>query len=545
MDVLHTTRALCPECMRVLPAQIGADERGKVWMVRSCPEHGTIETMIWPDAEHYRWMASLAFPKVLPRRDALHTTAKPCPTGCGICRHHQRKPTLVEIEVTQRCNLRCPVCFMSAEASYTDVPLERLSSFFETIARTAGVDTGVQITGGEPTVRDDLPQIIRMGREHGFWGVEVNTNGVVISRDGAYLKRLVTAGLTGIYLQFDGMSPETYRQIRGVDLLDVKLRAVERCREAGVQVVLAMTIVSGINSREIGAVIDFALENVDVVAGVALQPAFTSGRFDAKRVVPLTMGDVIFMLEEQTGGLICAHDIWPLGCSHPFCDTGTFLVPNVAFAAAPDVTSGAAPDVAFAATPGVTPGATLGAICAATSDVTSTAAPAAAPDVNSRNPNSNTAPDAASDASSDARAYPSITQNYIPVTRGLSRDEYLALYNSNSPQGSVFGDIVAKKRLSPERGLSVIIMNYMDAFSADLERMEECSMYVTMPDGRLIPFCSYQLTDCAGRRVHLPWGMPTDDTGAVRWDKGTNECVSGCANECVSERANGTKEGVA
>jgi uncharacterized radical SAM superfamily Fe-S cluster-containing enzyme len=253
---------------------------------------------------------------------------------------------------------------------------------------------------------------------------------VVITQDNGYLEKLVEAGLTGVYLQFDGMSSEPYQQIRGADLLATKLRAVRRCREAGVQAVLAMTIVSGINSAEIGAVIDYALENVDVIAGVALQPAFTSGRFDAKRVVPLTMGDVIFMLDEQTKGLIQANDIWPLGCSHPLCDTGTFLVP---------------------------------------------------------------------DSMSE--------KGYLPVTRGLSREEYLALYNPDSPQGSVFGDIVAKKRLSSERGLSVIIMNYMDAFTMDLERMEECSMYVTMPDGRLIPFCSYQLTDCAGRRVHPPWGQ--------------------------------------
>jgi uncharacterized radical SAM superfamily Fe-S cluster-containing enzyme len=348
------------------------------------------------------------------------------------------------------------------------VPLERLSAFYEAIARTAGTECGVQITGGEPTLREDLPAIIRMGRERGFWGVEVNTNGVVISQGNGYLERLVEAGLTGIYLQFDGVSADAYRRIRGVDLLATKLRAVQRCREAGVQVVLAMTIVSGANSSEIGAVIGYALENVDVVAGVALQPAFTSGRFDAKRVVPLTMGDVIFMLEEQTGGLIRVEDIWPLGCSHPLCDTGTFLVAEGGGAA--DVDAGAANHT-----------------------------------------------------------------RYLPVTRGLSRDEYLALYNPDSPQGSVFGDIVARKRLSPERGLSVIIMNYMDAFTMDLERMEECSMLVTMPDGRLIPFCSYQLTDCAGQRVFPPWGMPTDERGAVDWsERGVQAGVQETVQEGVA-----------
>lgn len=441
--VLHTTRALCPECLKVLDAQISTDSQSKVWMTRTCPEHGETATMIWPDGEHYRWITSLAFPKAAPNQDAVRTSAKPCPTGCGICQRHVRKPTLVEIEVTQRCNLRCPVCFMSAESDSSDVPLNKIHDFIEAIADTAGVDTGVQLTGGEPTMRADLAQIIWHVRARGFWGVEVNTNGLVIAQDEAYLQDLVAHGLTGIYLQFDGLTSEVYRQIRGADLLNMKLAAIENCRKQGVQVVLAMTIVSGINDDQIGKVIEFATENSDVIAGVALQPAFTSGRFDATRVVPLTMGDVIFMLDAQTDGLIKAEDIWPLGCSHPLCDTGTYLVKGT---------------------------------------------------------------DAAGEST------------FTPVTRNLTREEYLSLYNPDSPQGSVFLDVAACKGLSLDGGLSVIIMNYMDAYTTDLERMEECSMFVTMPDGALIPFCSYQLTNCAGERVFPPWNIPGAEQG-VNWSE--------------------------
>jgi uncharacterized radical SAM superfamily Fe-S cluster-containing enzyme len=327
---------------------------------------------------------------------------------------------------------------MSAESNSSDVPLDKLDDFIEAIATTAGTDTGVQLTGGEPTMRSDLAQIVAKVRARGFWGVEVNTNGVVIARDLAYLQGLVQSGLTGIYLQFDGMSSAVYEQIRGVDLLDTKLGAVQNCRAAGVQVVLAMTIVSGVNDDQIGAVIEYALDNSDIVAGVALQPAFTSGRFDAERVVALTMGDVIFMLADQTNGLIKADDIWPLGCSHPLCDTGTFL------------------------------------------------------------------------AKHEGR--------FVPVTRDLTRKEYLELYDPTSPQGSVFLDIMAKKGLSYQDGISVIIMNYMDAYTVDLERMEECSMFVTMPNGALLPFCSYQLTNCAGQRLYAPWCIPGAESG-VDWNE--------------------------
>jgi uncharacterized radical SAM superfamily Fe-S cluster-containing enzyme len=455
-EELHNTRALCPECLKVLDARIAADSQGKVWMTRSCPEHGEAATLIWPDAEHYKWMMSLAFPKVAPGREVVRPSALPCPTGCGICQRHARKPTLVEIEVTQRCNLKCPVCFMSAESSSSDVPLERLAGFFATVAEAAGTQTGVQITGGEPTVRPDLAEVVALGRSFGFWGVEVNTNGVVIARDQEYLQGLVDAGLTGIYLQFDGLTADVYRAIRGADLLSVKLDAVQACRRAGVQVVLAMTIVSGVNDKQIGDVLAYALANSDVVAGVALQPAFTSGRFEAKRVVPLTMGDVIYMLEEQTEGLVRVEDIWPLGCSHPLCDTGTFLVEGAG-------------------------------------------GPAQA-------------------ASAEPASFEELKARFVPATRDLTREDYLSLYNPDSPQGSVFLDILEKRGTPTARGVSLIIMNYMDAWSVDLERMEECSMFVTMPDGAVIPFCSYQLTDCAGKRVFPPWNIPGGEHG-VAWEQ--------------------------
>ncbi len=425
---ISRTQALCPTCLKVLDATIYSDDEGKVWMGRECPEHGRLDTFVWPSVEHYEWLDSLAFPKAAPA--VTRPANKPCPTDCGMCSRHQRKPTLVEIEVTQSCNMRCPVCFMSAEADPHAVSLESIESMYRAIAEQAGLQTGVQLTGGEPTTRSDLADIVRIGRDMGFWGIEVNTNGIVISRNIDYLKALVNAGCTGIYLQFDGLSDEIYRQIRGCDLLQVKLDAVENCRKCGIQVVLAMTIVSGINDDQIGAVIDFALENNDTILGVALQPAFTSGRFEANRVVPLTMGDVIFMLEEQTHGLIRVSDIWPLGCSSPFCDTGTYLVMTL---------------------------------------------------------------------ENGKRVY-------TPCTRELTREQYLDLYDKDSPQGSVFWDIVEKSGIPAAGGLSVIIMNYMDAATCDLQRMKECSMFETMLDGRLIPFCAYQLTDAQGNRIHIPWG---------------------------------------
>ena len=430
--LIDKTIALCPECLAPLPATISADGEGVVWMDRTCEEHGRTRTRIWPDAEHYRWLQSLALPKTPPRANCAATS--PCPLGCGTCARHERRGTLLEIEVTRACNLHCPVCFMSAEDPTGDPSLEEIAAMYEVIADAVGTDGAVQLTGGEPTCRKDLPEIIRMGRERGFWGIEVNTNGLVIASRPGYLETLVEAGLTGVYLSFDGTTGDVYEATCGRDILDVKLAAIERCREAGIQVVLSVAVLSGVNDAQLGDLLRFSLENADVVAGLALQPAFTSGRFEADREGALTAGDVIFKMAEQSEGLIEACDFWPLGCSNPLCDTGLFLVRD--------------------------------------------------------------------QRSADERYH---SWGFYPATKVLAFDEYCEAYNPDSPQGSVIPDILASRGVPVADGLSVIVMNYMDANTMDIQRMRECSMMVTVPDGRAIPFCSYHLTDGAGRRVYAPW----------------------------------------
>ncbi len=425
---LHETGALCPTCLKELPARVYADDQDVVWMSRTCPEHGRLDTRMWPDARHYEWLLSEAFPKTKPHNP--EPIRDRCPFGCGTCARHERRGTLLEIEVTRNCNLHCPVCFASAVGGEDDPSLDEIGAMYDAIARAVGIDGAVQLTGGEPTCRADLPEIIAMGRAKGFWGIEVNTNGLVIATSDGYLEKLVDAGMTGVYLAFDGLTPDVYEVTCGRDVLAAKLRAIERCREAGIQVVLSVAVVAGLNDDQIGDLLRFSLENSDVVAGLALQPAFTSGRFEAQRAEPISAGDVIFDLAEQSDGLLEVGDIWPLGCSNPLCDTGVFLV------------------------------------------------------------------------KSDDAEHPS---GFYPATRRMSMEEYAQGYSPDSPQGSVFLDILSKKGIEVKTGLSVIIMNYMDAVSMDMQRLRECSMMVTMPDGRLIPFCSYHLTNAAGERVYPPW----------------------------------------
>jgi len=427
-EQLYRSIALCPDCLKELPSDVFVSADDSVWMKRTCPEHGLFETRIWPDAEHFKWITSEAFPKVAPC-NTIHTD-KPCPFGCGTCSRHERRATLLEIEVTWQCNLKCPVCFMSADDQEHDPTLEEIDAMYNVIAEAVGINGAVQLTGGEPTCRKDLPEIIAMGRRKGFWGVELNTNGLVIAARDGYLEELKAAGVTGLFLSFDGLTGDVYQATCGRDILASKLKCVQRCREAGVQVVLCMTILAGVNDNQLGNVLRFCLENADVVAGLALQPAFTSGRFDANKAVGLTAGDTIFKLCEQSDGLLEVSDIWPLGTSNPLCDTGVFLV---------------------------------------------------------------------ADTQAEHKS------GFYPASRKMTYQEYAQNFSPDSPQGSVFLDILYKKGINVKSGLSIVIMDYMDAYTMDVQRLRECSMMVTVPDGRAIPFCSYHLTDSSGQRVYAPW----------------------------------------
>jgi hypothetical protein len=420
---LGSTQSLCPICLQVLDAKVVSRDR-VVYLDKVCSQHGAMTVRIWPDVDHYHWMESFRLAATAPGSPIVPQLA--CPQGCGLCSRHVRKPTLAEIEVTQRCNLRCPVCFVAAGNPLVDPSKVDLESMYRSILENVGPQTSIQLTGGEPTVRRDLAEIVQMGRTLGFSAIEINTNGIEIARRPNLLPRLIRAGISGIYLQFDGMTSDVYLSIRGADLLDLKLKAIERCREAGTQVVLAMTVVGGINDSQIGAVLDFALQNSDVVAGIALQPAFTSGRFDAERLQSLSMGDVIFMLADQSRGLIEPYDLWPLGCSHPLCSCATYIIEDQGMRK--------------------------------------------------------------------------------PFTRLITPQEYIQNFDPLSPQGSVFADIAARQFPAISPGLSVVVMNYMDALSIDLKRLKECSMTVAMENGRHIPFCAYQLTDLYGKRLYPTWG---------------------------------------
>ncbi len=313
-------------------SQPGVSGRGRsVFLIKECPEHGVFRTVIWRESIPF---SSWLRPKKPsgPHR-AFTALDRGCPFDCGLCPEHGQHTCTALIEITQRCNLHCPVCFADAGAGSSfdkkmEPSLARIGFFYDRIMEASG-PCNIQLSGGEPTVRDDLPEIISLGGSKGFSFLQLNTNGLRLAADPNYTLTLKNAGLSSVFLQFDGLSSATHKALRGHDLTDIKEQALQHCEAAGLAVVLVPTLVPGINTHEVGAIIDYARRFAPTVRGVHFQPVSYFGRFpeppaDEDR---LTLPELLQLIEEQSDGKIPAGHFAPPACEHALCSFhGKFLV---------------------------------------------------------------------------------------------------------------------------------------------------------------------------------------------------------------------------
>ena len=350
MKDIKTTRSICPECLKALDATIYEDD-GKVFIKKTCPEHGPFNELYWSDYDQYVRAEKFRFDgegMANPRTEKKNG----CPLDCGICPEHKSHTALAIIDVTNRCNLTCPVCFANAAAAgYVYEPTkEQIYGMLENLRANKPVPaTALQFSGGEPTIRKELPDFIRKAKELGFSHVEINTNGLRISQSVEYAKELKAAGVSTIYLQFDGLTSDVYKFIRGVDLLNIKMKAIENLRQAGLtSIVLVVTLVKGVNDKQLGDIINFAVKNFDVIRCINVQPVSLCGRLPAqdREKMRITIPDFMKNVEEQTNGIIKASDFYPVPTvapvakavgalkdrryieftAHPHCGMATYLL---------------------------------------------------------------------------------------------------------------------------------------------------------------------------------------------------------------------------
>lgn len=322
---IHEVTSMCPVCLVTIQGEVVGTPRGLV-MQKACPEHGAFECVVSSDQEAYQRMRETPRIVSLPARPAM-PEAKGCPDDCGLCPAHEQHTCLAIVEITSRCNLPCPVCLADATAHGTDLPVKQVVSALEALRHAEGGVTPLQIGGGEPTLHPELTAIVREARAMGFKKIEIDSNGLLLARGPELAKKLRAAGLSGVYLQMDSLGAEESVYIRGRELLRHKLRAIENCRAAGLQVVLSVTVVPGVNDRELWELIQFGVEQR--LTGVNFQSVVLSGRYPtalAEKGERFTAGHFMRAVEEQSGGRLKANDLMPMSCPDPRCGLLAYVV---------------------------------------------------------------------------------------------------------------------------------------------------------------------------------------------------------------------------
>jgi len=327
MQVVGETDSLCPVCLRKIPAKKVAEE-DNIYLEKSCPEHGDFKILIWRGVDSYNDRYRFDVQRTPPKK-FLVDSEKGCPYDCGPCPEHRQHVCIVVLEVTNNCNLSCPVCFAKSNENYNYEPdLDVIREMFKTTVDYVEKPINIQISGGEPTIRDDLRDIIALGKEMGVDYIELNTNGVRLAKDIEYFRELKECGIDALYLSFDGLTDEVYRKINGADLLDFKLKAIQNSADLEVGVVLVPMIIPNVNDDQIGGIIQFAKKWIPTVVGVHFQPVSYFGRFPCtpKDEDRITIPDILKAIEVQTEGELKVKNFTPTSCPNVHCDSRNYSI---------------------------------------------------------------------------------------------------------------------------------------------------------------------------------------------------------------------------
>lgn len=480
------TKSICPECFKNIPAEI-IESNGKILLIKKCRTHGEFKDIYWSDSDLYKKYKKFAADGTGVSNPNTDKTGE-CPSNCGLCGDHKTGTLLANLDLTNRCNQKCPFCFAnSAIAGYLYEPnFLQIKKMMETLRRELPVPCeAIQFSGGEPTLYPDIIKVIKLAKKMGFVQVQVASNGVKMSQDLEFCKELAKSGLDTVYFQFDSLNGETYKKIRGYNALAVKMKAIENFRASGLRsIVLVPTVIKGINDDEIGDIINFAKKNSDIVKGINFQPVSFSGRIDKNMLIKqrITIPDVLKLIEDQTDGQILKNDFYPIPSVVPisYFTEAWKKIPQVKFTVHPHC--GAATYI-FIRNDKLLPITRFVDV-----DKFLNLIKEALPDFSNRGIinkiTNNDKIDKATIVAKLTNHLPELVKTGMyPEGLNIVEEILEVIISGSSPALKEFH----------RNTLFMGIMHFMDPYNFDTERVKRCGIHYITPNLKIIPFCSYNI----------------------------------------------------
>ena len=479
-ELITRTLSLCPHCSSLLSAVVFKRE-GKVYLRKVCPEHGEFEELYYGEYATYerfrRWQKDgkgVWTPNV--KLTAL------CPYNCGLCARHKSHTALLNLAVTNRCELRCWYCFFYAvKAGYVYEPSLNHIRFMLREARNM-LPRGaiaVQFTGGEPLLRDDIVDIVRIAREEGYHHVQVNTEGIRLAFDANIAVKLREAGTNVIYMSFDGVTPYTNPKNHWEAPY-----ALENLRRAKLGVVLVPTVIREYNLHEVGAIIRFGVKHADIVRGVNMQPVSIVGRVPRKERERLrvTIPDVLIEIEKQTDGQIKREDWYPVPTVVPISRFVEAFTGKPQFELTTHFACGAATYLFWDHMDELIPISRFVDVEGVMQLL-----------------------DKAADEIQNGKNKYIVTLSILSkLGKYVDASQAPKKFRSKRKFLRYIYSILVKHDYSSlgefhYQSLFLGMMHFMDLYNYDVSRVQRCEIHYAMPDGRIVPFCTFNVIPDAYR----------------------------------------------
>lgn len=509
--MLKFLKSLCPGCCEakdwknmLIPTTLYSN-KGKVWMIKNCPKHGMTKELYWSDYDMYKRSERFQDPGIELGTTQIGKKASEisCPHDCGLCSEHETHTNLANVVLTNRCDLSCWYCFFYCKKGQPvyEPSLGQLREMFHVLRSQKPVPcNAVQLTGGEPMMRDDIIDIIKIAKDEGFDHIQLNTNGVRLSQQPELAKKIAELGSHVLYMSFDGVTPKTNPK----NYWEVP-KALQNCKDAGIGVVLVPTVINTVNDHEVGEILRFGVENIDVIRGINYQPVSFVGQMPdrLRRQQRITIPGVIKRLESQTEGMVSRDDFYPIPVAKTVSDFMEILRGRRIYRLSEHFACGMATYV-FRDGKNMVPLPRFFDVEGFFEYLKQTG------------------------QELDGKSFMALRKPVVYAKLLSNMKKFLD--QEKKPKDLKFVSSLASAFTGGNyKGLGVMhhdalfvgMMHFQDPYNWDIDRIHKCGIHYAVPDGRLIPFCTFNVIPGLYRdKIQEEFSVPS-----AKWEKQTGKSL--------------------